>query len=1732
MKKNITRPSKGLHTDNSPQDQPKDTYRFALNAVNETELGDLFFNSNEESNEECAELPNGYIPIGKVYVGNGETVIFSVAGDGSSSEIGVRDSECNYTTHVNTDLNFKVTHQIDSTFRLRRGCERTIYWVDGNNNKPRYYNLDKPDSFKTNGNWDANKFNLIRSYSNIPEFDDVEVLDSGGQLEPGSYNIAIQYLDENFNPTEWITTSNIINIYNDDTTDPFLDIRGSINHTDDFRDFPTTTKAIKVLFNNLDTSFAFYRLAFIEANNGSGLVSAIRYTNSIPTTKKDFIYTGINFETTGSEEEILFVNNIIDSADSIEQVENRLLLANVQGKQVNFCRLQRYASKIQADVITKKVIQNVISEANTKSPTVHFEGVGYMPGEIYSFGIVYVFADGSLSPVYHIPGKSPNVATNKVFKPGTNVYPMAKDNVSQNTLYTDNNSCDNGKYWGDDSEGDDLTNEFVRHHRFPLRNDIGVPLVKEESTTNSQTNFFQVKLVGSGTINTPCTQDDIDDGECTTLLAAPPFQVQVEYTVDGVTETLVVNINPALYTNSSNSFSLNISELSQLHTSNNITIVKIEETKDDGSIEDVTSGSASTHGMSYTATIESASVTIQGKIYSAEIYGIQFSNIDLPPTSITNGEQVVGYYIVRNERTEEEKTILDSAIMTPSVLNSKYVSHGLLCPEFLPGNTGPSLMNKYKEDKRISKKVFGLIHPEHKFYDKKYTEYSEIIQEGVFDIVDRKRSKSRYLDVMDGTSYDPDIHRDKYEDKDGWSLKAITRDNISKFRLGNWFNITSSDIDETFYLDALESKNVDNDTKTVYNIAGDNKVGMINMNTNLNNSFLNKLAYVYLKRNNADPYSTYRTLPYIKASINVEDTQTTAVFSGDTYISPMRYVNTVFWDNRIAERAIKRSIWQIVAGILLIATGAVLSFFTAGASTLLIAAGITIIGGGALLAASGIKKETWTKAYQDEYDKGLRETSLDMWVNSEYKYGNYSQATTPEDDEIQWIGECVTDLWFESQVNSSIRYKMTSDVPTFLDAPGVIENGRAGLESTGMANVILSSASDVYYVSDHQLNPFTKLDKHIMAKLAAFNSERNGNHSYVGHPLGEWYKINPDYNRINNNKLYYHLGIEYDCCSECQEDFPHRVHYSEQSFQEELTDNFRVFLPNNYRDIEGETGKVTDLFRIKNNLYIHTEEALWHLPQNFQERITNDIVSFIGTGEYFNIPPRKILDENQSSGGCKHKWATLKTKYGVFFVSEKEKKIYQFDGNSLKAISEIGNSNWFKENGGIQFLQDYYRLNGVQYPYDNNPSNIFGVGYIAVYDTKKERIIFTKKDNLYKDEVFEEDSEICVLNGVMYIFRNISTIIANEEANGWTYLGIEDCKMKFSKYTSNAPFGCISISGSTSYVTSVNGVSGNWYLRYLKCGETTPTEHSGHIGANDRFDFDIGPGCIQSGSFDLSNQQNIIVTSHINRDGNNCAGEETLEFKYIDGEVIEDPIEYNNSWTLSFSLKGNHWVSFHSYMPNFYYYIPEKFYSWQQGSDNFWKHNKIGEYQNFYGERKPYIIEYVAMSEPLQTKIWDDLMIHTEAKKYNSSMKEYVDERFVTFNKAIMYNTRQCTGELLLKVKDTDSNSDDYMLQQVVNLSPGTIIVDRNERNWTLNDIRDIRVDYSQPIFDSDIASLQPEYFIDKTLNTVSLDVNKDWTQMESLRDKYLCVRLIFDNFEDVKLLMNYSIETENESFR
>jgi hypothetical protein len=65
---------------------------------------------------------------------------------------------------------------------------------------------------------------------------------------------------------------------------------------------------------------------------------------------------------------------------------------------------QKYASKIGSDLTTKEVLlNNINSEPNVKNAKSTFIYRGYMPGEVYSFGIVYIFTDGYISPAFIFP---------------------------------------------------------------------------------------------------------------------------------------------------------------------------------------------------------------------------------------------------------------------------------------------------------------------------------------------------------------------------------------------------------------------------------------------------------------------------------------------------------------------------------------------------------------------------------------------------------------------------------------------------------------------------------------------------------------------------------------------------------------------------------------------------------------------------------------------------------------------------------------------------------------------------------------------------------------------------------------------------------------------------------------------------------------------------------------------------------------------------------------------------------------------------------------------------------------------------------------------------------------------------------------------------------------------------------------------------------------------------------
>lgn len=89
---------KGLNQDIHPKYQEEGSYRFALNAVLETEFGEQPSISNELGNELCGEWPEGKVPNGHVLLDNDE-VFVTLYDPNGDHEVGIlNSSSCTYTT--------------------------------------------------------------------------------------------------------------------------------------------------------------------------------------------------------------------------------------------------------------------------------------------------------------------------------------------------------------------------------------------------------------------------------------------------------------------------------------------------------------------------------------------------------------------------------------------------------------------------------------------------------------------------------------------------------------------------------------------------------------------------------------------------------------------------------------------------------------------------------------------------------------------------------------------------------------------------------------------------------------------------------------------------------------------------------------------------------------------------------------------------------------------------------------------------------------------------------------------------------------------------------------------------------------------------------------------------------------------------------------------------------------------------------------------------------------------------------------------------------------------------------------------------------------------------------------------------------------------------------------------------------------------------------------------------
>lgn len=348
------------------------------------------------------------------------------------------------------------------------------------------------------------------------------------------------------------------------------------------------------------------------------------------------------------------------------------------------------------------------------------------------------------------------------------------------------------------------------------------------------------------------------------------------------------------------------------------------------------------------------------------------------------------------------------------------------------------------------------------------------------------------------------------------------------------------------------------------------------------------------------------------------------------------------------------------------------------------------------------------------------------------------------DDKVEWLGCAINSIFFESPINVDLRFNMEGFpvkalVPFqsidlgvedemdrkafFYDYPytgepvvdpdsddwSVVESNR--MEATLQGK---SWRKGVNEVEARVGSPFHQL---MLNKLTVVTPDDSRTRVYLRAAVCEWYRLHSAYTAPMPLKYSYPLGYGYVGATgdgRSSENFPLRVYYSEPSFTESLQDGYRNIRPNSYRDLEGYTGPIRYLFTLKDKLYIQTEHGIWMQPNSKQERVANDIVTYLGDGAMFTLPPILIGESEMPRGGTSYPQGNLLLQDGLVTVSTSDKKVYLFTGEQLVPISDIGMSKWFLRN-----------LSSLPTEGKNAPQSPDGHGFITAFDNVTNRIILT-----------------------------------------------------------------------------------------------------------------------------------------------------------------------------------------------------------------------------------------------------------------------------------------------------------------------------------------------------------------------------------------------------------------------
>jgi hypothetical protein len=409
----------GLDMDSSVNQIQKGKLSYALNAALENFDSNSVSYQNEPSNEACLEFPEGYQLIGTHFIQEKNKHIFFLANPQTGgSEIGYMDNnDCIYHTLCtpipDTDLtvcanseclNFNINYPIHKAVHKITNCTTEVYWTDGLNPR-RFINIEQVPYITTYlGNETCNPEILVVDGQGVldcnklnvqPNFQipNIEVSDIvvGGELVAGTYQFAIQYGN---------ASGDAYTSYYSVTNPTSL---GNVELTTPNFNY-TVGESIVLSITNLDITgyFQYFNLAVIKTINNGTTVELVG-TYNIQEKDRLITYTGQNAtQIPLSLGDVLEKFPYYEIAKDVTNVQDIIVWDNLTS--IDRINYQSIANQIQLQWETYK-----LPAGNTYADGFYTANLkGYLRDEVYAFEIVFLLANGKQTDGFHIPGRAKN----------------------------------------------------------------------------------------------------------------------------------------------------------------------------------------------------------------------------------------------------------------------------------------------------------------------------------------------------------------------------------------------------------------------------------------------------------------------------------------------------------------------------------------------------------------------------------------------------------------------------------------------------------------------------------------------------------------------------------------------------------------------------------------------------------------------------------------------------------------------------------------------------------------------------------------------------------------------------------------------------------------------------------------------------------------------------------------------------------------------------------------------------------------------------------------------------------------------------------------------------------------------------------------------------------------------------------------------------------------------------